>query len=204
MKQEKYAFRKTGICLLTAALMIVFAACGSATSKTGAAIEITEDGTISSHIVESFDKSYYDEEELTQKVLSEAASYNRAAGEGAISVEKVAVDNGTATVDMTYEKAQDYASFNGCVLFLGTANEAKEAGYDLNTVLSGTKNELETIGMSDILSMTDEKILITDMKDPITLNGKAAYISDNVTVSKNLKTVTLDEASEKMAYIIYK
>lgn len=82
--------------------------------------------------------------------------------------------------------------------------KAGEDGYDLNRVLSSVKDDLETVGKSDIANMTDMRLLITDMREPVTLNGKAAYISANVTVDKKGKTVFFNEDSEELAYILFK
>ena len=58
--------------------------------------------------------------------------------------------------------------------------------------------------MSDILAMTEMRLLITDRKEPVTLSGKAAYISDNVTMDKKLKTAFFEEESGELAYILFK
>lgn len=187
--------------IMFAAGLTALTACSSA--EEGSMVSITKEGKIDSCIVESFDKSYYDKDELQQRILQEAASYNRAVGEGAVSVEKVSVENGFACVEMTYGKASDYAAFNNKVFFIGSAQEAKEEGYNLNIVLSSAKDEYETVGMSDILAMDGVRILITDVKEPVALNGRAAYISGNVAADKRLKTVYFDEESEELAYILY-
>lgn len=197
---HKFNFSGTAVLLLAISTMTI-TACSMKNEES--AVSILKDGRIDSQIIENFEKPYYDQDELQQRILQEAASYNRMAGEGAISVEKVDADNGIIRVKMTYAKASDYAAFNNGVFFVGSIEEAREAGYDLNKVLSSTKDSLVTVGMSDILAMTDVQILITDMKEPVTLNGKAAYISNNVTVNEKLKTVIFDQESKELSYIIY-
>lgn len=187
--------------LLMAAGILLLTSCGMEEEES--AVIILKDGTIDSRIVESFDKSYYSQEELQQKILMNASAYNRMVGEGAVSVEKVAVEDGVVKVKMTYAGASDYADFNGGVFFVGSVTEAQDAGYDLNKVLVSVEDGLVTVGMSDILAMTDMQILITDMKDPVKLGGKAAYISGNVSVDGKLKTVTFNEESEEMSYVIF-
>lgn len=207
MSISRFFPQKNSLCKAAAMFCVAAAmaltACAGGGDEEESTVSITREGKINSHIVESFDKNYYDKDELQQRILQEAASYNRAAGEGAVSVEKVIVENGFANVEMTYGKASDYADFNNRVFFIGTAKEAQEAGYDLNTVLSSVKDEYETVGKSDILAMEDVLILITDVKEPVTLNGKAVYISGNVVADKKLKTVYFDEESEELAYILY-
>lgn len=183
---------------------LMLAACTGNEAEEGTSVTINKDGAVSSHIVSEFDKSYYDRDELQQRILQEVASYNQTNGTDHISVEKIEVKDNMAVVEMTYVEAADYAAFNSGVFFMGNAFGAQAEGYNINKVLSGVEDPMDTVGMSDILAMTDYTLLITDMKDPVSLSGKAAYISDNVTVGKNLKTVSFDEESEELAYILYK
>lgn len=204
MKIKKNISSKDVLCLFVFVGILSITSCGSWKAKAeGMTVSVAEDGAVHSYIAEGFDKDYYDKEELQQRILSAAASYNRETGGQNISVDKVSVEKQMAVVQMTYASSADYAAFNEGVFFVGTTKEAEEAGYDLNVVLSGTKNEQETIGKSDLLGMSDVKILITDMTEAVTLNGKALYCSENVSVSKNLKTISRQEESDKMAYIIY-
>lgn len=189
-----------GICL--AAGMMMLTACkdgqdgGESTSVT-----IQKDGTVLSHIEESFEQDYYDIEELQQAILMEAADYNKMAGEGKIDVEKISVDGGVATVRMIYQESADYAAFNKVSFFAGAAGNAPE-GYDLNVVLSGVKDANETIGKSDILAMEDYKLLIMDVQEPVYLNGRAEYVSANVTAADSRKSVWL--SGEGLGYVLYK
>ncbi len=180
----------------------LLSACGI--EAEGSSTKITKDDTIESKIVEQFDKPYYDIEELQQNILEEAAYFNREAGQSAISVEKIEEKDGFVMVEMTYDNAEDFAKFNDMTFFVGKPMDAVQSGYDLNKVLSSVSNSLETVGLSDILAMDDVLILITDTRDPVILNGKASYISSNVTTDKKCKTLFFDEESESLSYIIYK
>lgn len=197
---QKHKFSGAFVFILTA-VILTLTACSM---KEESGTVLLKDGTVDSVIVENFDKSYYDKDELQQAILEEAASYNRTMGREAVSVNKIVVEDGRVTVKMSYACSDDYGAFNNGIFFDGSIQDAQAAGYDLNKVFSSVTDELATVGMSDVLAMTDMKILITDMKEPVNLNGKAAYISQNVTVDKKLKTVSFDESSEGLAYIIYK
>lgn len=205
-----YRFVVSGI-ILGGALGLV--SCSGSREDSVTTLSLLKDGGVQSDIRENFGESYYDSEELQKSILSQAADYNREAGGSKITVEKVETKDAVAVVKMIYERPEDYASFNRSVLFVGTGKEAQEAGYDLDMVLSGAKDTNETIGKSDILAMEGEKILITDVQDLIVLNGKALYISENVTVSDNGKRVQIlaagEEAQEagnekELAYIVFK
>lgn len=194
---------RKAVAVLLAAGMI-FTGCAGGGNEEESAVALQKDGKVKALIVESFDKANYDKDELQQRILREASDYNAQSGQTAISVEKVAVSEGKVRVEMTYEDAAAYASFNGGTFFIGSVQKAGEDGYDLNRVLSSVKDDLETVGKSDIANMTDMRLLITDMREPVTLNGKAAYISANVTVDKKGKTVFFNEDSEELAYILFK
>lgn len=205
----------TGTLLTAAALLLT--SCGQGSGEETSTVSIQKDGTISSHIKEAFDRSYYDGDELQQSILQAAADYNRAAGSGQITVEKIDVDDGTVTVKMVYQSSEDYADFNRTVFFAGSPKDAESKKFDLNVVLSHVKDTNETIGKSDILAMDDYRLLILKgpeavllngqaeyVSDDVTvyLNGRAEYISDNVTVSSNRKSVKLSE--EGLGYVLYK
>ena len=164
-------------------------------------VTIQRDGTVLSHIRESFEQDYYDIEELQQAILAEAADYNKMAGEGKIDVEKISVDGGMATVRMIYQEPADYAAFNQVSFFAGAAGNAPKE-YDLNVVLSGVKDAGKTIGKSDILAMEGYKLLITDVQEPVYLDGRAEYVSDNITAADSRKSVWL--SGEGLGYVLYK
>lgn len=198
---HQYSTLRAAAFLLTAGMFLLSACSGT---EEESQVSILKDGKIESMIVESFDKAYYNQEELKQRILQEASDYNRMEEKEAVSVEKVEVNEGAVVVKMTYDTASHYASFNGGIFFLGTVLEAQEAGYDLNMVLSSVKDHLVTVGKSDILSMTDMQILITDMKEPVSLNGKAAYISGNAAADESLKRIFFEAESKEPACVIFK
>ena len=192
---------KIKTCLLLGAVMLLISACEKSGGEEVTSITVQKDGTILSHIVESFEQGYYDSEELQQSILAEAADYNKMAGNGRINVEKIDVDSGVATVRMIYQEAEDYADFNHTVFFVGSTEKAGEE-YELNVVLSGAKDTNDTVGRADILAMKDYKLLITDAQEPVFLNGKAEYISDNVTVSSDRNNIQL--SGDGLGYVLYR
>lgn len=201
---EKGVILKIIISLYLVLITVGSTACNLAAGEQQTEITVSKDGSVSIQIIESFDKPYYDEEDLRESILTKVASYNRSVGSGNISVEKIEVNEQSAKVLMSYLSSEDYAQFNKTVFFIGSPEEAEEAGYDLNTVLSGATDSMETIGMSDMLNMSDYRILITDSKIPITIDGKVEYLSNNVTVSNNKKTITLMADATEIAYVMYR
>lgn len=204
MKNSNQSAPRMFISMLILASMFVLVSCGAGSGTDGTNVSLIKDGTIQSNIRESFEESYYDKEELQQTILAQAATYNRQAGSGSIAVEKVDVKDGVAVVQMTYANASDYAAFNKATFFVGSPEDAELKGYELNVVLSGVKNSKETLGKADILAVKDMTLLITDISDAIVLSGKAVYVSENVVVEGDGKTVCRSEDSDGLAYIIFK
>lgn len=184
-----------------AAAMFLMTACAKDSSGEVSSVSIQKDGTILSNIVEEFGQSYYDKEELQQAILMEAADYNKTAGNGKINVEKINVDDGVATVRMTYQNAGDYAGFNHVIFFAGSASDA-QTDYELNVVLSGVKDTNDTLAKADILAMEGYKLLITDVQEPVFLDGRAEYVSDNITASDDRKSVWL--SGDGQGYVLYR
>lgn len=199
----KFLQRSAFLLLLSGVLWTT--SCGGPKAEDGeGAISFTKEGTIRADIRESFEQSYYDKDELQQTILQEVAEYNSGAGAGSIAVEKVEVEDGTALVQMTYQTSADYAAFNQVTFFCGLAAQAKSEGLNLNVVLSGLKDPTQTVGESDILAMEGAILLITDVQEEISLNGKALYASDNAVISENGKNVRSAGEDGKLIYIIYK
>ncbi len=205
MKSSFIKIQKLIIGALIFSGMLGIVSCGKGGEEENpSTITMEKDGSVHARIVENFEKEYYDAGELQQSVLEQAASYNRSAGSGNIAVEKVESDEGTITVEMTYAGAQDYAVFNRAVFFAGTPGEAEEAGYNLNVVLSGVKDVQETVGKSDIFAMEGCKILITNIKEGISLNGKALYVSEYVTAASDARKIWYNGDEHGLAYVVYK
>lgn len=192
------------IALLVFAGALGLCACGEKEEGGATYLSIEKDGKVQSHIEESFEQSYYSKEELQQSIQARVDDYNKTAGGSQITVDKVEVSDGVTDVLMTYGKAEDYAAFNEEVFFVGTPNQAQAAGYDLNVVLSGVGDAQKTLGKPDILAMEDARLLVMDIAVSVRLGGKALYASNNVTVSKNAKTVRRTEGESGLVYIIFK
>ncbi len=202
-KNESYHRRIIGIILGTFALVI--AGCGdSSVGIKETTVSLLNNGAVETCITENFEQSYYDKDELQQMILTEVAAYNKQAGGSNIGVEKIEADQESVIVQMSYAKASDYAVFNKVTFFDGSATEAEQAGYDLQVVLSNTKDALETVGQGNLLNMEGVRLIITDIPERIILPGKALYTSDNVTVADNLKSIQLAPDSTELAYIIVK
>ena len=113
-------------------------------------VEVTEDGRVIGYMVESFDKEYYDIEELESMVRTEIGEYNalnaeevKDAGRVPVIVNKVTMaEDGSknVVVALDFQNAAVYTDYMGSELFYGTVEEAIVAGYEVDKKLSKVKS----------------------------------------------------------------
>lgn len=199
-KKIDAAKRIKGILGTTCLLFIFLTGCGNKDAITTNTVSIGKGGIITQTIVEDFPMDTYDIEELKQMNEEEVNEYNTQTGAENISIKKTETDGSKVTVVMEYESANAYYEFNHKDLYVGTVEQAKTAGYDMNTPLKDiktgkalTKEEVDVIGEKHI-------VIVTEPIDVKTF-GTVLYISDGVTY-KNKKLVTV--SGEHTAYIVFK
>ena len=103
--------------LMTGAIIFSLCACGQNTAKEETSVKLEKDGAVVNTIIEDFDETLYNVEDLKSMVLNEVAAFNSASGDKGISVEKLEVKDGKVTVAMTYANAEKYTEFNDKILF---------------------------------------------------------------------------------------
>lgn len=185
-------YRIKGVCACMAAVFVL-AGCGAA--KVPEVVDVTsiaisEEGAVTSYLVDSFDKEYYSISDLTAMAVEEAAEYNTENQTGEtipLTVEKVeALTDGSDKVVVThkYDSTDTFMDYNESVLFYGTVSDAVNAGYKLEVILKNVKdNTLYT--EAQILQNPDKYIVITDEKAVIYCPEKIAYVSENAVYNED-------------------
>lgn len=189
------------ICVITVFSLVGCA--GAQLKDPNSNIMIGSNGSISATIKEDFKESYYDIDELKAAIDEEVNNYNKE-HDGAIKVDKVALENEQAVVVMNYVSSDDYSLFNNEQIFVGSPSEALLKGYSLGVILTDIKDATKTITESDIKVMGNEKLLISDSKDTIYLPGKVLYVNDCTYVLEDGKSVRLKDGVSGLIYAIYK
>ena len=177
-------------------------ACGQNGKIEETSLKLEKDGTVVNTIVEDFDETLYNVEDLKSMVLGEVAAFNSTAGADSISVDKLEAEDGKIVLSMTYAGAGEYTEFNDSILFSGTVLEAYEAGLDFDITLTSTQEDGGQIGKEEILKMGDYGIIILEEPVKVETASKILYTSDNVEVlsGKSAKVTETEEA----AYLIIK
>lgn len=181
-------YRKIGVtaCILT---VLTLAGCGRAKVPdvmNETSIAIAKDGTVTSYLVEDFDKEYYDISELASMAITEAADYNTQNQTGEmvlVTVDKVEVlEDGSGKVMVThkYNNSETFTDYNDSVLFYGTVQEAVNAGYGLDAVKSVKDDTI--LSEEELVQNAEKHVIITKEKVKIYCPEKVTHVSEGAAV----------------------
>lgn len=184
--------------LLTGAILLT--GCSQKFEPTESTIFVTSKGTVKSAIMESFEKEYYNFEELKSDVDKMVQDYCGETSENAVVVEGFTQEADTVTLMMQYETVQDYNDFNDMILFSGTLLEAEKAGY-IPGELYDTEGQTVTLSEEEQNSL---KVIVTEESICIQTSGKIKCVSDNVTIVDKKLARALEAGVEHPAFVVYK
>lgn len=210
MNRRHGNFKRTGIlAVLIGCFALGISACANTSGEAqGSCITLAKEGTVTDCIRESFDKAYYNVEELREQILQTVVNYNSRTGAENITVEKIQLNGDVTDVKMTFATPEDYAEYNREIFFVGTPQEAKEAGFDLNYVFISTEDVTQTMGEAELLISPGMKVLITDTDQSVNLYHKILFVSDKVQLTDRNRTfrrITEDnDQTQKAVCIIFK
>lgn len=190
--------------LLLAAFVVTIglAGCGSKSAETETTIEVKKNGTVVHTIVEAFSESYYDLEQLKTMMQEACDAYNETAGQKAVSIESAEVTEGVVTVVMKYKDAASYAGFNKQALFAGTVKGAFDAGYNLDVTLLSAREEGETAGKQELLTMGEKNMVIVREDVRVKVWDKILYHAQDALPTEDSRTVTVTDA-DTLTYIVF-
>ena len=192
------------LCLATAC----FAGCGEAEVPQiieSSTLIVAGKGQVTAHLVEDFEKSYYDLSELTAMATEEAAEYNATRGsEGgnAVTVETVETVGGNR-VRLCYQldSCGTYEEFGLGTLFYGKVSEAVEKGLTEGALLKSVKDQTP-MGEEQLVQESDRMILITDAAADIYCPKKVTHVSEGTFVNEDGSVRNSQEGS--MVFILMK
>ena len=193
--------RKSVCFVLLACMISALAGCGSVPKESTLAID--KKGKITDTVVESFDKDFYDSEELQKEIESELAEYNKNFAADHITMKKFEVKDGTATLQLVFDGSEYYEDYTENTLFTGTLPEAEAEGYELSGELldaDGAKTDRASLEDAD-----EAKVLVleTDEAMQVEVPGKILAVSagGNVSVTGKKQAAVTDGG---LSFIIYK
>ena len=193
--------RKSVCFVLRVCMIAALAGCGSVPKESTLAID--KKGKITDTVVESFDKDFYDSEELQKEIESELAEYNKNFAADHIAMKKFEVKDGTATLQLVFDGSEYYEDYTETTLFNGTVAEAQAGGYELNGELLDADGAKTSLG--DLDGADEAKVLVmeTDETVKVEVPGTILAVSagGNVNVTGKKQAAVADGG---LSYIIYK
>lgn len=191
--------RKAEKLLLLSACAVMLGGCSMKFSAEEDSVYVNKKGEVLGAIVESFDKDYYDKDELEDMLEQAVVEYNAENGKDSIEVDSFKQSGGQIKVIMNYSNWADYAHFNDVQFFTGKLSDIQGKNYGMNVSFVSRDGShtttLEEIDGEYYVILLEEKIVV---QTP----GKIAYVSDNVTIEGE-KLARVNEDTKGLAYVIY-
>lgn len=185
--------------VIRAALMLLLCAglsgCGQTYETEHSTVFIQKDGTIVSTDVESFDVNTYEEDGLRRYVEDAIAAYNRS-GDELVHLEKLTVEEGRATLVLTYASAEHYAAFNRIGLYTGQVSNALAAGYSFDAEFADVSGGSPTAcRVSDFIGSGYQVAIIGGTNIDVRVPGTIVYLSTKNTAFGDKNTVVIREGT---------
>lgn len=182
----------------TCLFFIFLTACGTPNySKT--TLEFLKTGAVRLYIVEPWDDTLYDFDELNQMNNQEVNKYN--ASSHSVTILSSELRDGQARITMEYANDGSYYDLNKKVLFYGTASSAKTAGYNLVGKVSATDGSGE-LKPADWNEMDTERVIILSENIEIVTPSEIGYVGDGVTVTGGNTASVLESTGTQLRYVI--
>ena len=194
-----------GMCML-------MAACGTKLDVQENTIALQRNGKILEAAVETFDQSYYKEDELNSYIQNAVDDYTAEHGKKSVSVTESKVEEKKAYLTLQYENAETFQDFSGVECFSGSIVEAQSAGYDFEQdfyPVTDGKADKKTVRGSSLLEDDDLKVLIVKENSDLIVPGKIAYVSTEGTEVTSEKQVNVTQKQQDtdesvLVYVLYR
>lgn len=194
-----------GMCML-------MAACGTKLDVQENTIALQRNGKILEAAVETFDQSYYKEDELNSYIQNAVDDYTAEHGKKSVSVTESKVEEKKAYLTLQYENAETFQDFSGIECFSGSIVEAQSAGYDFEQdfyPVTDGKADKKTVRGSSLLEDDDLKVLIVKENSDLIVLGKIAYVSTEGTEVTSEKQVNVTQKQQDtdesvLVYVLYR
>ncbi len=146
-------------------------------------LTVNKNGSIDEVLVEDFDESLYDENQLLSMINEELSRYGNA-----VKFEGLEVESGKARLTISYEDDKAYSGFNGTVFYADTIDNVKSLGVQLPG--------------EALLAGGDHVVVMSESMD-INVPKKIKYSSPGITVSDRQKSASVTVADGANAVIVY-
>lgn len=172
--------RKRSAALLLAALVIL-PGCGGIEDAEESTVTVNDKGIVTEALIEDFLSEEYDENELETSVKDLVDAYNQETGKEEVTLKKLQVEEGVATVLLEYKTDEAYRGFNQIDFFAGTVEQAQKEGYAFAGAFTDASGK-------DVSSGTipdgclDRQVMIIREPLCVLVPGEILYVSKNMEI----------------------
>ena len=185
--------------LLILSMTFLLSGCSQKFEPTESTIFVTSKGLVQSAVIESFDKSYYDFDELYKTVENEVKAYCLDKNEEAVTISSLVEENDSVALLMDYQTVEDYVEFNETLLFSGTFSEAAAAGYLPEELYDMEGNSVEV----DLESLGALNVIVTEESVCLQTSSNIKYVSDNVTILDKKMAKAMEAGKTHPAFVLH-
>ena len=190
-KRQKMKLMITGILavvliVICAAAIFVLGGFGTTAAKENS-VYILEDGSIISTNIEAFDETDYSEKELKTFMKETIHNYNQKEGMNLVKQKSFQLKNGSATSVLQYENADVFEDFFGTELFVGTVEDAMEAGYSFDIPFASVNGAVKEVSSEAFADDETYKVAIIRANTKVMVDGIIYYIT-----TENIAEIGID------------
>lgn len=197
--------KKSVLCAMLLLIVIGIAGCSNKNKSididdvTTNTILAKANGKLQVATVETWDKSYYNFDEMKAFVTKEINSYNKKVGEEKIKIDDIQNRGNSAILLLTFSGMDQYSTFyeEKAAYFNGGI---KDNPLSLPETLISTNNKASA-STEEVLQNEKLKILVMNEPYEIRVEGKVKYYSDN---AKLLDDNKVQGAQEGMTIVVFK
>lgn len=197
--------RKKLLCAVLLAMSVAFAGCGTGASLSMGDMDTTTllvkaDGSLQAGFVESFDKDYYDADDLEAFSKEQIEAYNGAERKE-VELEKVHCRDGEAKMIMNFPDAETYNDFLGADIVVYNLADALKAGnIPLPEKINSSQDE--EISPEDIDKPESYTLVCVPEKMHVKVDGRVKYYAGGAYIKDNEMESTPKEG--EYSVIIFK
>lgn len=192
--------------------VLLLSGCGGSASAKGSTqtgLTVEKDGQVVFYIVDSFDKGYYDIDELRDMAQREVEAHNggKSYGEaGSVSLESVAKmegDEQQVRVVYRFSDSAAYSAFQKEMLYYETIEQAIQSRHIFSGTVLFNGGETITLDEENQKKMAGRHILVTETAAKIHLPYGVAYYSEGVQLMED-GSVDTSECREPAVLLLKK
>lgn len=175
---------------------------------------ITSEGTVTSATVETYEKEYYNADELKASVEEVLTDFNETAGgeEAVVKVKECTMENGTAKLLLDFEDAGTYLGFMEQYpdeespiqlknLDITTVADGIGKGYLVGETFTKFSDSEKSVTSDEIAKQSKLYVAAVEGASLIQPDGVIQYISSGITaVGENM----VETPEDHMSYIVFK